>query len=462
MFFTGPPEAFVSILMTSLAQCVLGIVLFFVFRHFSLIYVRRFLRSWSHSWIAFAVYQLCTGLILLKTPLFEQDFLSVSLSFFAQLGCFSQIFLILMGTYQLVYERPVKRKTHNFIIAICTVTSLITVLAFSGDPNAWVPRYVLRMGTRAFIPACGFLIAGLIVLRHHKFSTGFGQKLLAVAFLLYGLTQFFYFSLVVTWMMGPGITPPEYFGLINLLIITVIGLGKVMWLLENEREKLNKANKELDSFLYSTSHDLRAPIASILGLTYLGKIELQEERGRTFMTMIEERIRKLDMVIADILSLARSKKFDVKVEDIDFNHLLEDTIVDVKFSKGASSISLIYEKDPQNIFHSDYHQMKIILSNIISNAVKYHNLNQPSPYIKVTFKRTNDRVEISIEDNGQGIPEESVPRIFEMFYRASLNTEGTGLGLYIVQEALSKIKGSISVKSEFEKGSTFTIFLDSV
>jgi signal transduction histidine kinase len=262
--------------------------------------------------------------------------------------------------------------------------------------------------------------------------------------------------------MGPGMIIPKYFGLVDLLIIMVIGLGKVMWLLENEREKLNKANKELDSFLYSTSHDLRAPIASILGLTYLGKLELQEERGRTFMILIEERIRKLDMVIADILSLARSKKFDVKVEDINFNQLLDDTIVDVKFSKGASSISLVYESSPQNIFHSDYHQMKVILSNIISNAVKYHNIEQENPYIKVSFERTNDHVEIAVEDNGQGIPEESLPKIFDMFYRASINTEGTGLGLYIVQEALSKIKGRITVKSTLGEGSVFTISLDHV
>lgn len=462
MVFTGLSEATVNLIMTCLAQSMLGIILFFVFRHFSRIYIRRFLRSWSHSWIAFAVYMLCSALILLRSPAFEQDFALLSFSFLAQLGCFSQIFMILIGTYQLVYERPVKRKVHNFIIAVCTVVSLITVLAFSRSPEAWLERYELRIGTRTFIPACGFLLAGLIVLRHHKFATGFGQKLLAAAFLLYSLEQFFYFFIVMTFTMGPGIVVPRYFGLIDLLIITVMGLGKVMWLLENEREKLNKANKELDSFLYSTSHDLRAPIASILGLTYLGKIELQEERGRTFMIMIEERIRKLDMVIADILSLARSKKFDVKVEDIDFNQLLDDTIVDVKFSKGASSISLIYENSMQNIFHSDYHQMKVILSNIISNAVKYHNINQSNPYIKVLFNRTNDRVEIAVEDNGQGIPEESLPRIFEMFYRASVNTEGTGLGLYIVQEALAKIKGNISVKSALDKGSTFTILLENV
>jgi signal transduction histidine kinase len=233
-----------------------------------------------------------------------------------------------------------------------------------------------------------------------------------------------------------------------------------MWLLEDEREKLEKANKELDQFLYSTSHDLRAPIASILGLTYLGKLEFEEEKARTFMDMIEARIRKLDLVIGDILSLSRSKKIDVRIEQLNLQTLLENTVTDIKFNKGASAISLDYTPDPSHVFRSDVNQMKIILSNLMGNAVKYHNLEQPNPYIRVTFLRRKDCVEIAIEDNGQGIPEGSLPKIFDMFYRASLNTEGTGLGLYIVREALNKIKGTIAVKSEFGKGSTFTILLD--
>src|SRR5690606_1753728 len=97
----------------------------------------------------------------------------------------------------------------------------------------------------------------------------------------------------------------------DLLIVALTGMSMVMWLLEDERFKLQKANTELDRFLYSASHDLRAPIASILGLTYLGKLEFQEERARTCMEMIEERIRKLDGVISDILSLSRTRKFDL-------------------------------------------------------------------------------------------------------------------------------------------------------
>jgi signal transduction histidine kinase len=237
-------------------------------------------------------------------------------------------------------------------------------------------------------------------------------------------------------------------------------MSMVMWFLEDERENLNRENKELDSFLSNTSHDLRTPIASILGLTYLGKIELQEEKARSFMNMIEERIRKLDLVIGDILSLSRSKKVDLKFEQLDFPKLLDETIADIRFNKGVSAIQLDYQEGPNDTFKSDYNQIKIILNNLMSNAVKYHNLNQPNPYIKVTFRRTRSNVEISIEDNGTGIEQDSIPKIFDMFYRASLTTDGTGLGLYIVQEALVKINGTITVESELGRGSTFKVMLE--
>lgn len=138
---------------------------------------------------------------------------------------------------------------------------------------------------------------------------------------------------------------------------------------------------------------------------------------------------------------------------------MKDTIADVKFNQNAPEISLRYSEIPDDSFRADYIQIKIVLSNLIANAVKYHNINQEDPFIRVAFQRTGKSVRIEVEDNGRGILKEALPKIFDMFYRAETGVEGTGLGLYIVKEALTKINGKIEVKSEYGVGSTFTITL---
>lgn len=452
-------ESAIRLLYLYTAECVLGIVLFFIFRYFGKLYRRRFLYTWALSWLAYTVYTAATA--MLTTFLIDNQTLwRAGASVVAQLTCFLQVILILRGTHELVYERPVKRRVMRAVVAAAVVASLVTVLAFQWSPDAGQWRYLCRMGSRTLIVCLGFLFTGFVVFRSSKFSPGFGQRMLAWAFLVYSASQFYYFMFVVLYVAGFKMSVPELYGIADLLLIALIGMSMIIWLLEDEREKLEKANKELDRFLYSTSHDLRAPIASILGLTYLGKLEFEEERARMFMDMIEMRIKKLDMVITDILALSRSKKIDPRIVDLDLKTLLDETITDIKFNKGASAISLHYDYSPDHVFRSDHHQMKIVLNNLLANAVKYHNVEQDHPYIRVLFRRNKDHVEIAIEDNGQGIAADSVPKIFDMFYRASTDTEGTGLGLYIVKEALSKIKGSISVTSQQGKGSCFTILLE--
>ena len=203
---------------------------------------------------------------------------------------------------------------------------------------------------------------------------------------------------------------------------------------------------------------MKSPISSILGLAYIGKLELGEPKAQEFLGLIENRTRKLDSIINGILNLAKSKKFDTKIVDIDFNKLIEETISDIQFTRGASSIKLNYTPDRANTFRSDYHKMKIVMNNLITNAIKYHNLEQDDPRIDITYQRLDDdHVEICVIDNGRGIPEASQAKVFDMFYRASASGDGTGLGLYIVKEALTKIKGEVSVESDYGKGSTFTI-----
>jgi signal transduction histidine kinase len=272
--------------------------------------------------------------------------------------------------------------------------------------------------------------------------------------------QVFYFIVVVAFIGGYNAEPfPGYFGVIDLVLMSGIGLGMTIWLLEEERMKLAKTNKEMDSFFYSTSHDLRAPIASLLGLVNLARLELKDPMSLHYFEMVENRVQKMDNVIADILQLARSTKADLKMERVDFNKLLQDIISDVKFNSGAKAITLRYQSSPHHTLETDYSQLRIVIGNLVSNAVKYHFLQQDDPYIAVRLKALADEIVIEVEDNGIGIAKEYHDKIFTMFYRASTQSEGTGLGLYIAIEALSKLNGAISVQSEVGKGSIFSVRL---
>lgn len=443
------------------AQATLGLVMYFIFRHFSLVYVRRFLRTWSRSWLAFSVYMISTVILMIYT---DQDVLPppgmLTFSITAQVGSFLHIAYLLIGSYQLVRSKPVNRRLYLGIISGVVVFGVLSVLAFSQDPDAGYQRYIFRIGFRSIVLGVGFLLAGIIVWMNPKFTRGVGQKMLFASFVAYSAYQFFYMFMLVFDLQGEQTLLPGSRGLINLMMIAVMSMGMVMWLLEDEREKLRKVNKDLDSFLYSTSHDLRAPITSILGLTYLGKVELTEEKGRSYMELIEQRAQKLNIILTDILRLSKTKKLEIKMQTLRFSDLVKEVVSDVEFSKGTSSIRLDFDRDADNMFYSDYNQISIVLSNLITNAVKYHRLNQEDPFIRIGMKRVSGNVVITIEDNGQGIPMHSLNKIFDMFFRASQETDGTGLGLYIVKEALSKVKGKIEVESELGKGTIFTITLE--
>jgi signal transduction histidine kinase len=451
------PEATTRLFYIYVAECTLGLIFVFIFRHFGRLYRRRFLLSWALSWLAYATYTASTGIVLLfllDSWAWPRDMLGI----IAQLACFLQIILILRGTYELIYDRAFSKRKFRLIFIVTLGLALFTVIAF-GQAGPF-SRYLVSFGSRAIITGIGFLVAGIVVWTNKKFSKGFGQQLLSGSLISFSIYQLYHFTFRLLNLLGIQASSIDLLGSVDLLLVSLMGMSMVMWFLEDERENLNKENKELDSFLSNTSHDLRTPIASILGLTYLGKLELEEEKARSFMIMIEERIKKLDLVIGDILSLSRSKKVDLKIEELEFGKLLDETIADIRFNKGVSAIQLEYIEGPNDTFRSDYNQMKIILNNLMANAVKYHNLNQPNPYIRVSFKRTRNAVEIAVQDNGEGIAKENIPKIFDMFYRASPSTEGTGLGLYIVQEALTKINGLILVESELGKGSTFKILLE--
>lgn len=401
-----------------------------------------------------------SGLLLYTLSDFGQP-AKLFIAILSQSGAFLQVVWLLGGTLELITNTKLSKQKIALITCLTLLVAIVTASLFHNDPSAFQLRYLLRYGLRELLATISYLAVSIIVWRNPTFTKGLGQKMLAINFFLFSAQQFFYLSIVLTNVFGGRAEMPSFFGLFDVLLVALIAMSMVMWLLEDEREKLRSTNHELDSFLYSTSHDLRAPLASILGLTNIARHDIADETAKSMFGMIEERAKKLDLVIEDILNLARSKKKELVFERIDFGKFLQEVVNDVKFTKGATDIRLIYQEHKANWLVSDRSQLKIILGNLLSNAVKYHNTQQADPFIEVTFQTEEKRVVISVIDNGQGIPGESQSRIFEMFYRASANTEGTGLGLYITKEAVSKLQGEIRFTSKEGTGTTFTVSLPS-
>ena len=452
-----------SVVAIYIAQSVLGIALFFIFRHFSRVYRRNFLYSWALSWLLFAASVCLLAFITFQLDGKPSNYLPSLFATFGHLTfTYLQVFLLLTGVYEFITGVKLRANFYRGCIALILVLATLSTILFSTELTNSNERYFLRIGLRNLIVALSFVIAGITIAIKVYRQSGVGYKILIASLILYGISQAYYFWVVIAYIVQWKVEFPSFFGITDLLLMASMGMGLIIWMLEDERERLNKTNRELDSFLYSTSHDLRAPIASILGLANLARLEMTEKKGLELVGMMEERVKKLDDVISDILNLSKSKNATVKMEMISFDQLIDDVVADLKFAKNAHSIRLIYDRSPQNTIVSDVGLLKTVIGNLFSNSVKYHRITQQDPFIKVLFRIQNKSVIIELEDNGQGIRAESVSRIFDMFYRASTESNGTGLGLYIVKEALNKLNGRIEVRSKVNVGTTFVITLPQI
>ena len=218
--------------------------------------------------------------------------------------------------------------------------------------------------------------------------------------------------------------------------------------------KLRKANIELDNFVYSVSHDLRAPIASVLGLVNLAKKEDDVGIMKKYLSMVAESAERQDAFIKDILDLSRNARLEVDKEDIEFEQMINDIFEQLKYSSGEKLITKDIEINQKVPFSSDKKRLKVIFNNLISNAIRYSNDNA---YIKIEILVDGYTAKININDNGKGIPEKHLENVFKMFYRATDDNAGSGLGLYIVKETIDKLRGNITLHSEEAKGTTVSL-----
>jgi signal transduction histidine kinase len=224
--------------------------------------------------------------------------------------------------------------------------------------------------------------------------------------------------------------------------------------LRNKVTELEKTNDELNRFIYSISHELRAPLVSVIGIVNLVKLENMYNSSGEYWSLIETCSNKLDYYIQKTLQYYKNNKVGEETTEIDFKGLIDELVavhsyidIDTHFTVNV---------DQKVVFKGDLFRIEVILGNLISNAIKYQKIDELNKRVTVNVVVKNNLAEISINDNGMGILNEHLEKIFVQFFKSKVH-HGSGLGLFIVKEALNKINGRISVSSDLDFGTTFTI-----
>lgn len=237
------------------------------------------------------------------------------------------------------------------------------------------------------------------------------------------------------------------------------GLSKAIQKLKSKNKEQLNLNHQLDQLLAVVSHELRAPIASVLTLIKITKEEKDPDKVAEYMSLEEKSLTKINEFIEDIINYSRNTNLSLEKEKIDFKPIIQNILNQYSYHKNFASIETSLTVEQTEKFTSDKKRIQIIMSNLIANAFKYHDEKKPAPYIDINVAVVNKQAKIIVKDNGKGIHKNNINRVFDMFYRANEKISGSGLGLYLVKETVEKLGGSIRVNSVPDQESSFQIEL---
>jgi len=225
-------------------------------------------------------------------------------------------------------------------------------------------------------------------------------------------------------------------------------------------EELKNANNELDTFIYRASHDLKGPIARLLGMTLLAKMDNKDEALREYIDLIERGAVDMNKILNKLNNIHFINRESSITEDIDFQKIIKDCTPGLANYIDLKDLVITLHADKDFKLRSDYVLMKIILENLIENGVIFRKTKHAQ--IEISLKTDRRAILISVKDHGFGILKDQHEKIFDMFYRGSERSKGNGLGLYLVKKATQKLNGEVSVESDEGKFSCFTIALPTV
>lgn len=251
------------------------------------------------------------------------------------------------------------------------------------------------------------------------------------------------------------IAKPELDG--HNTIIKMYGVCQDITELRTAHEKILTATDELETYIYKSSHDLHAPLSSILGLINVGREEISDPRSQAYFEMIEKQARKLDNVRAEFIRAMHIKDTEKFDEEVDVNVVVRDILDQLSEHRGFSRMNFRIDIPPDEKLVANHFLIRTILQNLIENSIQYQDYNREQSVLRIAVQRKEVTTDIIVEDNGVGIDPAFHQDVFKMCYRASESRDGTGLGLYLVKKAVEKLDAKMSLRSSPGQGTRFTL-----
>ncbi|HEY4195657.1 MAG TPA: HAMP domain-containing sensor histidine kinase [Mucilaginibacter sp.] len=223
-----------------------------------------------------------------------------------------------------------------------------------------------------------------------------------------------------------------------------------------QNESLQVINASLDKFVFNVTHDLRSPLASLSGLIGLIDDETDLDQIKAYTIMMKESLEKQDRFINEMLTFIKSKHTGVHKAECSLATIVDNVIAQNNYHNGGKEVRFYKELELTQI-QSDALKLQVILNNLVSNSIKYSDSRKPERWVKVRSYRADTQAIIEVEDNGMGIRQKDQDRIFDKFYMSGDNKKSSGIGLYLVKDAVTQLNGKIEVRSEPGVSSKFLV-----
>ena len=246
----------------------------------------------------------------------------------------------------------------------------------------------------------------------------------------------------------------SYYGSVTILEDVTQKMANQIFI-ERQNDELKKINTELDQFVYSAAHDLRSPIANVIGLMDLIRHEEISERAREYLNLQEKSLSRLDEFISSIVNYSKNSRLELNLSNFDLREMIEESVAQHQHIPHAGNMKISVVTEGECDLRSDQDRLNVVINNLVSNSIRYMDCAKSEQRLDVICRPIENMCEVIFRDNGVGIEKEDLERIFELFYRANHSSEGTGIGLYLVKETVEKLGGTIHVDSEFGKGTEF-------